>query len=492
MQGWKGNVLALFAGALMPLAFAPFFLYPLALVSLLLLFLCWDRVTAKQAAWRGWLFGLGMFGVGVSWIFVAIHVFGQSGLILASLLTFLFVAFLALYLALLGFVIKKLSPGALSAMDFLLLLPVGWLVFELFKGWFLSGFPWLEAGVSQIEGPLAGYVPLLGISGVSLLLAMTAGALLVVIKQRQWLWLLPVVALWSAGPFLKNINWTQPLGEPIDTAIIQGNIPQQIKWEPEQLVNTLVLYQTLTQQRWDADLVVWPENALPAFYHQLEDFYLKPLAEEARQHQTDILLGLPVSDDDKIRYYNSMMSVGSEQDFYHKRHLVPFGDYVPFEWLRGLIAFFDLPMSAFVPGPEKQPLLQAAGHKVGVSICYEDVFSAEVLQTLPEASLLVNATNNAWYGDSFAPHQHLQISRSRALETGRPLVRATTNGISAFVNFKGEIEAQTPQFEQAALTQAVQPRQGETPYVSLQRWPIWLLSLLMLCLWAYYRHKKSD
>ncbi|MEC9315248.1 MAG: apolipoprotein N-acyltransferase [Pseudomonadota bacterium] len=485
-------MLALFAGALMPLAFAPFFLYPLALVSLLLLFLCWDRATAKQAAWRGWLFGLGMFGVGVSWIFVAIHVFGQSGLILASLLTFLFVAFLALYLALLGFMIKKLSPGALSAMDFLLLLPVGWLVFELFKGWFLTGFPWLEVGVSQIEGPLAGYVPLIGISGASLLLAMTAGALLVVFRQRQWLWLLPVIVVYAAGPLLKNIDWTQPLGEPIDTAIIQGNIPQQIKWEPEQLVNTLVLYQTLTQQHWDADLVVWPENALPAFYHQLEDFYLKPLAEEARQHQTDILLGLPVSDDDKLRYYNSMMSVGSEQDFYHKRHLVPFGDYVPFEWLRGLIAFFDLPMSAFVPGPENQPLLQAAGHKVGVSICYEDVFSAEVLQTLPEASLLVNATNNAWYGDSFAPHQHLQISRSRALETGRPLVRATTNGISAFVNFKGEIEAQTPQFEQATLTQAVQPRQGETPYVSLQRWPIWLLSLLMLCLWAYYRHKKSD
>jgi apolipoprotein N-acyltransferase len=187
-----------------------------------------------------------------------------------------------------------------------------------------------------------------------------------------------------------------------------------------------------------------------------------------------------------------MMSLGSEEGFYHKRHLVPFGDYVPFEWLRGVIAFFDLPMSAFVPGPQKQPLLAAAGQKVGVSICYEDVFSTEVLQTVPEATLLVNATNNAWYGDSFAPHQHLQISRSRALETGRPLVRATTNGISAFVNFKGEIQAQTPQFEQAALTQTVQPRQGETPYVTLKRWPIWLLSLLMLCLWAYYRHKKSD
>lgn len=492
MQGWKGHVMALLAGGLMPLAFAPFFLYPLAIVSLFLLFLSWEQVTPKQAAWRGWLFGLGMFGVGVSWIYVAIHVFGQSGMILAGLLTFLFVAFLALYLATLGWVIKKLSPGPFSAKDGVLLLPVGWLGFELFKGWFLSGFPWLEAGVSQIEGPLAGWVPLIGISGVSLLVAITAGSLLVAWRGRNWLWLLPALLIWSVGQGLKAVDWTQPLGAPLKTAIMQGNVPQQIKWEPDQLVNTLVLYQKMTEANWDADLVVWPENALPAFYHQLKEFYLTPLEKEARQHKTDILLGLPVRDEDGISYYNSMMSLGEEEGFYHKRHLVPFGDYVPFEWLRGLIAFFDLPMSAFVPGPQLQPLLQAAGHKVGISVCYEDVFSTEVLETVPESSILVNATNNAWYGDSFAPHQHLQISRSRALETGRPLVRATTNGISAFVDFKGQVQLQSPQFEKAMLRETIQPRQGSTPYVSLQRWPIWLLSLLMLLLWAYHRRKNSE
>lgn len=491
MQGWKGNVMALVAGALMPLAFAPFFLYPLAVVSLMLLFLSWQQVTARQAAWRGWLYGLGLFGVGVSWIFVAIHVFGQSGMILASLLTFLFVAFLALYLAVLGWLIKKISPGSLSARDYILLLPAGWLGFELFKGWFLTGFPWLEIGVSQIEGPLAGFVPLIGVSGVSLLVAVTAGIFVTTWQSRRLVWLLPVVLVWSAGQGLQTLDWTEADGESIDTAIIQGNVPQQIKWQPEQLVNTLVLYQKMTEQYWDKDLVVWPENALPAFYHQIEEFYLTPLAQQARDHKTDILLGLPVRDQDGISYYNSMMAVGQDEGFYHKQHLVPFGDYVPFEWLRGLIAFFNLPMSAFVPGPVDQPLLKAAGHKVGISICYEDVFSTEILQTVPQAGLLVNATNNAWYGDSFAPHQHLQISRSRALETGRPLVRATTNGISAFVDFKGRVLAQTPQFEKAALTQQVQPRRGETPYVSLQRWPIWLMSLLMLLLWAYYRPKNS-
>jgi len=186
-----------------------------------------------------------------------------------------------------------------------------------------------------------------------------------------------------------------------------------------------------------------------------------------------------------------MMVAGEDAGFYHKRHLVPFGDYVPFAWLRGLIAFFDLPMSGFVPGPEQQSLLKASGQQVGISICYEDVFSLEVLDALPEASILVNATNNAWYGDSFAPHQHLQISRSRALETERPLVRATTNGISAFVDYKGRIQSQTPQFEQATLTTNIQPRQGATPYVTAKRWPIFILIVLILAIWFYYRRQAS-
>ncbi|MCX4186400.1 apolipoprotein N-acyltransferase [Methylophaga sp. OBS4] len=492
LQGWKGSMVALLAGALLPLAFAPFYWYPLAVLSLVLLFFSWLEASPKQAAWRGWLFGFGMFGVGVSWVYVAIHVFGQSGMILATLLTGLFVAFLACYLALLGWFIKKLSPSCSSFIDLILLLPVAWVGFELFKGWFLSGFPWLELGVSQIEGPLAGFIPVIGVIGASWLVAVTAGLMIHSWRQKQWLWLLPVVLLWGSGEALKQVDWTQPVGTTVKTTLIQGNVPQQIKWDPEQLANTLALYQVTSEVHWDSDLIVWPENAIPAFYHQLRDFYLEPLQRQARDHQTDILLGLPVQDGRDGEYFNSMMVLGKQQGFYHKQHLVPFGDYVPFEWLRGLIAFFNLPMSAFAAGPAGQPLLTAAGQPVGISICYEDVFSTEVLQTLPEATLLINATNNAWYGDSFAPHQHLQISRSRALETGRPLVRATTNGISAFVDFKGQIQSQTPQFEQAVLTETIQPRHGETPYVSWQQWPIWGGSVFMLLLWAYYRRKKSD
>ena len=253
----------------------------------------------------------------------------------------------------------------------------------------------------------------------------------------------------------------------------------------------MALYQAETEQHWSSDLVVWPENAITAFYHQVKSFYLDPLALAAREHKTDILLGLPIYEAENERYYNGMMSMGSELGFYHKRHLVPFGDYVPFEWLRGLIAFFNLPMSSFAIGADGQSLLTAAGQKVGVSICYEDTFSNEVLETLPEASVLVNATNNAWYGDSFAPHQHLQISQNRALEMGRPIIRATTNGVSAFIDNRGQLEATTRQFEQATLTGKVQPRQGSTFYVQWQRWPIFGLALFMLVVWAYYRQNNS-
>ncbi len=496
-QGWlgqKGNAVALIAGALLPLSFSPFHLYPLAVVSLALLFASWQNVSAKQAARRGFLFGLGMFGVGVSWIYVAIHDFGQASVFLASLLTGLFVSFLALYLAALAWIVKRKTGPILTDIDLIFLLPVAWIGFELFKAWSLTGFPWLELGISQIDGPLAGYTPVIGALGVSWLVALTAGLLLSLMQSRRWWLALPVIVIWARGEFLKTVQWTSPYADEIKVSLIQGNIPQEIKWNPEQLFKTLALYQARTEQNWDSDLVIWPENAVTVFHHQAKALFLDPLAELARKNDTDVLLGLPVMQQDSRDYFNSMMLLGQEEGFYHKRHLVPFGDYVPLQWLRGLIQFFDLPMSSFISGSDGQTLLRAAGHDVGISICYEDTFSNEVLDTLPEAKMLVNATNNAWYGDSFAPHQHLQISQNRALETGRPVLRSTTNGISAFINFDGSLSSQTPQFEEAVLTGMVQPRQGATPYVSMGRMPILLISLFMLLVWAYYRrtpHKQK-
>jgi apolipoprotein N-acyltransferase len=487
---WRGDVIALLAGMLLPLSFSPFHYYPIALISLTLLFVSWQGISSKQAALRGFVFGLGFFGVGVSWIYVAIHDFGSAGMPLAMLLTAVFVAFFASYLAFVGWGIKKISNVNLSTVDFVLLLPVAWLVFEYFKGWFLTGFPWLEVGAGQIDGPLSGYTPIVGVLGVSLLTAISAGLLAAAWQGKRASLLIIVVVIWTAGYILKPILWTQPVDKEIKVTIIQGNIPQEIKWDPEQLYKTLALYQARTEKNWDSDLIVWPENAVTVFYHQVKSFYLDPLEKLARENKTDILLGLPVLNKTTDEYYNSMLALGGQEGFYYKTHLVPFGDYVPFEWLRGVIKFFDLPMSSFRPGPISSELVHAAGQAIGLSICYEDTFSTEVLRSLPEANLLVNATNNAWYGDSFAPHQHLQISQNRALETGRPTIRATTNGVSALIDFKGHLQQQTEQFKEAVLTGNVQPRQGATPYVIWGKMPLSLFSLFMLMAWMYYRRAE--
>ena len=481
------------AGVLAPLAFAPLGIFPLAILAPAVLFALWLDAAPARAAWRGFLFGLGMFGVGVSWIYVAIHDFGHSGVALALFLTGLFVSILALYPALLGYLAARIFPGN-GWPKYLLALPAGWVLFEWWRGWFLTGFPWLNLGYSQIGSPLGGYAPLVGVYGVSLAVAASAGLLLGVLRLRaraRLACLVALAAVWGGGLLAAQWQWTQPSGAALRVSLVQGNIPQDTKWRPELLQPTLDLYAGLTRARWGDDLVIWPEGAVTAFHHQVTDSYLAPLARTARAHGTDLLIGLPVMDLQTRRYYNSMLSLGADEGFYHKRHLVPFGDYVPLaQWLRGLIAALDLPMSGFSPGPEDQPLLAVAGRAAAVAICYEDIFGEELIRSLPRAELLVNATNNAWYGDSFAPHQHLEMSRMRALETGRYMLRVTTNGVSAVIDARGRIVARSPQFRTFVLTGEARPMQGATPYVRLGNLPVLLVLAAMLG-YGWFRLRRA-
>jgi apolipoprotein N-acyltransferase len=485
------DFLALLAGALLPLAFAPVGFYPLAILSPALLFLLWLDVTPKRAMWRGFLFGLGQFGVGVSWIYVAIHDFGYSGVPLAVFLTSLFVAFLALFPALLGYACARVLRGPV-VWRLALLFPAAWTLWEWIRGWILTGFPWLHLGYSQIESPLRGLAPLLGVYSVSLAVAFSAGLLVLAVlggSRRRVVALALGALLWGGSAMLARIEWTEPAGAPIPVALVQGNVPQDTKWRPELVAYTLNLYADLTRQHWDRRLIVWPEAAITSFYHEVADDYLAGLRREARTHNTDIVLGIPVREPGTRRYYNSLLSLSESPGFYHKRHLVPFGDYVPLqEWLRGLIRFFDLPMSGFSAGPSEQPLLEAAGQKIAGTVCYEDVFGEELIPSLPAATLLINATNNAWYGDSLAPHQHLQMSRMRAVETGRTLLRVTTNGVSAIVDPHGRLLARSPQFVTAVLTGEAVPYRGSTPYVQVGNVPVLLFLLAVLALGGWRAH----
>jgi len=478
--------LAAVSGALLPLAFAPVNWFFIAVLSPLLAFISWHNVRPAVAARRGFLFGLGLFGVGVSWVFVAIHVYGYTGVALAALLTFLFVAVLALFLTLQAYLGARLQQRLPLAWHGLVFASM-WVLFEWLRGWVLTGFPWLDLGYSQIISPLAGYAPVLGSYGVSLMVVITAAGIWQWLQQRSRLGtgiLVTVVVIWGAGWGLKSIEWSQPTGKPMTVAVVQGNLPQLTKWDPDKIMHRMNTYARLSAPYWGkVNAIVWPENALTIMWQDAPEEYRHNLQQHARHSGTDLVIGLPYENVKTGQYYSSLLVLGKTPGVYNKRHLVPFGEYVPLaSVLRGLIKFFDLPMSGFSAGAEHQKHLEVDGQPLAPSICYEDAFGSELIGFLPQATLLINGSNNAWYGRSLAPYQHLQISSMRALETSRELIRATTTGISALVNQHGRIIEHSPEFKTYVLTGQVQPRKGATPYVRMGNWPVLSLTFFLLAI----------
>jgi len=489
------DLLAAIAGALLPLAFAPVNLFVLAVLSPALAFVSWHGVRPAVAARRGFLFGLGVFGVGVSWVYVAIHVYGFTGAPLAAFLTFIFVAFLALFPTLQAWLSVRLQrrlPLALHGLVF----AMTWMLFEWLRSWVFTGFPWLNLGYSQIDAPLGGYAPVFGSEGVSMLAVLTAAVLWQLTQRRNritWSTLAIIGVVWLAGWGLKSVSWSQAIGKPIKVAVVQGNLPQLTKWDPDKIMQRLEHYAELSSPYWGkVDAIVWPENALTIFWQDAPKSYREALQQHVSHSGTDLVIGLPYANKQTGEYYSSLMVLGKHPGVYNKRHLVPFGEYVPMaSMLRGLIKFFDLPMSGFSPGAEHQQHLEVAGQPLAPSICYEDAFGSELLDFLPQATLLINGSNNAWYGDSLAPHQHLQISRMRALETSRDLIRATTTGISALVDQHGQIISRTAEFKAEVLEGQVQPRQGATPYVRMGNWPVNSVMFVLLIFLIVYGRRYS-
>jgi apolipoprotein N-acyltransferase len=474
---WFSALLALGSGALMVLSFAPFGLYPLAVLALAGFYQSLQARERAVAFGVGWLFGVALFGVGVAWIRISLNEFGNMAAPIANLLMLLFVAAMALYYGLAAWVIRWLERWAEGRdaprwIGPLLILPSVWVLLEWVRGWLFTGFPWLFVGTAQTDGPLAGLAPVLGVHGLSLAVALSAGLLWGLLAGRfraRAPALGGLVLLWALAGLLRVWDWTEPAagaaGRPIQVSVIQGNVEQSLKWDEDGLLPTLDIYLSLTKTQLDRDLIVWPETAIPEFRHRVEAPLLQPLGESAREAGAEVVIGMPVMQPDG-RYFNALVSLGSAEDQYFKRHLVPFGEFLPFKaQLRPLIDWFEVPMSDFSRGAAERPLLQVGDWPVGVSICYEDVFTEEVRQALPEAAFLINVSNDAWFGDSLAPHQHLQFARLRALETGRWLVRATNTGVSAIIDPWGRVQAALPLFERAALGGEIQARVGATPFV---------------------------
>jgi apolipoprotein N-acyltransferase len=492
-QGWRGDVVALAAGLAVPFAFAPYDLIFLSLLSPAILISLWLTSSPNRAFARGYLFGIGYFGLGVSWVAVSMYRFGGMSMPLATVATAVFILIWAFIPALLSFIVVRYFQHVRLPVKLLLIMPSVWVLFEWVRNWLFTGFPWILLGYSQVDGPLAGYGPIFGVYGISWLLMLCAGLLVLIILERgkwRYYYVGGFLAVFAVGLLVEQIQWTQPYKKPLKASLVQGNIPQDIKWHADQRRPTIDLYTRLTEENWQSDLIIWPETAMPLYYHQAEGI-LQRLAVEAREHHSDLLIGLPVIDfNNGKRYYNSMVSIGSKTDFYYKRHLVPFGEYLPLQSILGkLLNFLQIPMADFSSGPDNKSYLEVAGVNAGISICYEDVFGEEIIRALPEANILVNVSNDAWFGDSFAPHQHLQKARMRSIETGRPMLRATNNGVSALIDAKGKMIAVSPQFEEYVLTGEVQPMTGRTPFSIYGNWVVIAFSAMLLVFGFYYpRH----
>lgn len=478
----KPALIAILLGALSVLAFAPFDLSPLILISISGLFILWFEAKTNHASIQiGLWYGLGLFGFGASWLFSSMYFYSGVVLPLAVLLTAIFVLFLSLSVALSGWLAFYFKNANRPAGTLVILFPALWLVSELVRSGVFGGFPFLLSGVTHIDTWLDGYAPVFGVWGVSWALAISAGLIVWLFITRSWVMAsLCFCLLWSGGGFLQQTQWVTPIEKPVDIALIQGNIAQEKKWQPNAFFPTLKTYIELTKKHLDADVVVWPETAVPAYYHMVERGALSQFIKDAQMLDTDILIGVIDGKRGSDVYYNALINVHKPDDRYYKQHLVPFSEYFPFnDFFKFVSGLFDIPFATFTAGQANQPLMNLGGHSVGLGICYEMAFGEEIASRLPEAKYIVTVSNDAWFANTFQPAQQLQDVQMRALELGREIARATNTGYTAIVDIKGEIKAEIPAYEQDVLRGEIQPYEGLTFYAEWKKLPV-LFMLFML------------
>ena len=477
------------AGALLTLSFAPFGLWPAGIAGVALFGYTLSTCSPRLGAVRGWLFGAGLFGTGASWVYVSIHVYGAAPVPLAVFLTFLFCAGLALlpaaFAAAYAAWVRPLPGGMLLGF------PALWVLFEWLRSWLLTGFPWLYLGYAHLDSWLAGWAPVGGVYAVSFMVALTASCCFLAWRSGRPAALLIYTAilavLWGGGRLLGGVEWVAPASElPLSAALYQPNIPLEKKWDRRYYRDILRRYQTAVGPQLEHAIVLWPESAIPRLYRDARPF-LDPVGRRAAAADSTLITGIPTATE-AGDYHNSILALGQGSGLYHKQRLVPFGEYVPLErWLRGLIAFFDLPMSNFSRGPAGQPPLRAGSYRAAPFICYEIVYPGLVARGSRAADLLVTISNDTWFGASIGPLQHLEMARMRALENGRYLLRGTNNGVSAIIDHRGRVRARSAQFEATTLVGDARAMLGHTPFTSFGPLPTigaCLLTLLLLKLLA--------
>lgn len=527
----------LLAGVSLTLAYAPFSHWFIPFLSLPIVFFVAIKFPDLNGFKLGFAFGAGWFGAGVSWIHVSIANFGGLPLIGSLALMALLVGYLALFPATAFWLNKKLISAKyldtklhtkkLQPLSFAII----WFLLEWLRSWLLTGFPWLSIGYSQIDGPLASLYPVIGETGVTFLMILSCFLIALLFTQRKFI---PCTLIQNTiihdifirgleTPFryltiasipltlliISNIaghmNFTPENGKQVNVAMVQGNIKQELRWVPEQDVPTMEKYLALSEGLWENDIILWPEAAIPKL-EPLSQEYIDYVDQLAFESDTGLITGIVNYNFETSQAYNNLIVLGKTQntqtapeyEYFHanrysKHHLLPFGEFIPLEnWIRGLAPIFDLPMSSFTRGDYEQENLTVNDYRLLPAICFEIAFPRQISANLREhTQLLLTVSNDAWFGESHGPAQHLEIAQVRAAEFGLPLLRATNNGITAFVDHKGQLQSVAPQFEASHISTKLQLTQGTTPYRYWGDLPLWIISLITGFV-LFLRKKRSS
>lgn len=489
-------LLLILAGAASQFAFAPyrlFLLMPLLLAMLLEVAQRWPQ----RAFVSGYVWGLAAYTSNFYWIYISLHDIAGMPAIMAAGMTLLLPAYLALFPALALWLSCRI--GTNRASRWLLLFPALWTLGEWLRSWMLTGFPWGAIGYSQItESPLAGFAPLTGIHGVTFAVALSAAMIMLLPRWRrlpQLALLLLAGSLWGGGAWLQQQQWTQDNGKPLAVSLLQGNIPQSLKWDPATFEMTLSTYYRMVANAPKSDLLLLPETALPVFLDDLPSGYLTMINGDASRKDATLITGIPRRSNDGTSYLNAVVALNDPaQPYYAKNHLVPFGEFIPLPALTGWVyRFMNMPLSGFSRGGDNQAPLRVADQQIAFNVCYEDGFGEELIAPASNASILANVSNLAWFGKSNAMSQQLQLSQARALETGRPMLRATNTGMTAVIAANGEVQTIAAPDTRQTLSAQVQGRKGLTPYMRYGNAPVlWTcLALLLLGIGLHFwTHKR--
>lgn len=486
-----------------PLGFAPFGYWPISILSVAIIFLIWSASARRVVLWSALLYGLSLYGVGVSWIYVSMVNFGNMAPPMAVLAVILFALILTAFTLVAAYIYSVFAQWFSSRLRLTLLLPALWVFFEYLRGTLFTGFAWLYLGYTSVDTWFSAWGPLAGVLSASYVFALIAALLALI--WRRWqdkgvsllaikgpLAIITFLAIFSWA--LQSQRWTEQSGPALEVTLVQADISLADKWKPEKRQYLMQTYLEASKAAGQADLVVWPEAALPMLLDQVPQAYLDALNELPGA----LAFGVIQRSEDHAQLYNGLAVLDAEPSsqaqiqIYRKRHLVPFGEFFPFKPVLGwLLESLNIPMSDFARGSAAQGNLTLGGLKLVPTICYEDAYPEDWRDQVSESHAIVNISEDAWFGDSFAPHQRLEMARMRAIEFQRPLIRVSNSGLSTVIDAYGKTDAISPQFKPALFSSPVYPMQGDTPYMRFGQWPLWAWLFVSLFVGLISRRNKG-